>query len=247
MHRFFLSESQFQGTQVSFPPRIAHQIVHVLRMKNGGQVIILDGKGVEYLVMLSIDFDQVMVKGDILKESVAEAEPKTEISLCFGLSNREKTEFILQKGTEIGVAAFFPFISSRTLIQSADLEIKRVQRWERIIQEAAEQSRRGRCPIFNHILSLEACCEVVVPKHQMSLAAWEDEEPSPDTLSNLMVGFDGRAIALFIGPEGGFSEDEINNLKSAGVHSMSLGKRILRMETAALIFPALVLHELGDM
>jgi 16S rRNA (uracil1498-N3)-methyltransferase len=216
-------------------------------MKNGDQVIVLDGQGFEYLVSISIDFDRMYVEGEILKRSLAEAEPKTEISLCFGLSNREKTEFILQKGTEIGVSVFFPFVSSRTLIKTASLEKKRIQRWERIIQEAAEQSRRGRCPILNQILSLKACCEEVVPTHQLSLAAWENEAPSQTTLSNLLDGFDSRAIALFIGPEGGFSENEIEHLVSAGAHSISLGKRILRMETAALIFPALVLYELEDM
>ncbi len=247
MHRFFLSETQFLGTHVRFPPSIAHQLVHVLRMSNDDHVIVLDGLENEYLVMISIDFDQVVVEGEILHKSITDTEPKTKVSLCFGLSNREKNEFILRKGTEIGVSAFYPFTSSRTLVQTANLEIKKIKRWERIIREAAEQSKRGKCPVLNQPLSIKACCDQVVPKHQLCLAAWEDEESSTGKLSNLLDKFDGNAIALFIGPEGGFAKDEIEHIKKAGVHTVSLGRRILRMETAAIIFPALILHELGGM
>lgn len=247
MNHFFLEETQFLGNRVRFPPQIAHQIIHVLRMKNDDQVIVLDGQGFEYRVKLSIDNDRLGVDGDILEKNVSDREPKPKLSLCFGLTNREKVEFILQKGTEIGVSSFFPFTSSRTLMQSTGLSEKKIERWIKIITEAAEQAKRGRIPELNPPVSLQVCCERVPPKHELNLAAWEEAAPGETSLSDLLKRFPVDSIALFVGPEGGFSREEIDHLKTAGVNIVSLGKRILRMETAALVFPALILHELGEM
>ena len=247
MNHFFLSETQFLGNRVKFPPQIAHQIVHVLRMKNGDHVIVLDGQGYEYRVMLSINDDLRVVDGDILQKNISDREPKTKLSLCFGLTNREKVEFILQKGTEIGISDFYPFTSSRTIVQTLDLSVKKIKRREKIITEAAEQSRRGCLPELHQPLSFQVCCEQVVPNHLLSLAAWEEVEPKTSNLSALISRFSGDSIAIFVGPEGGFSSEEIDLLKTEGVNIVSLGKRILRTETAALIFPALILYELGEM
>jgi len=247
MNHFFLSETQFLGEQVRFPPQIVHQIIHVLRMKNGDQVIVLDGQGYEYRVKLSIDHDHMVVGGDILQKDLSDREPKTKLSLCFGLTNREKVELILQKGTEIGVSAFYPFMSSRTLVQTTDLSEKKIKRWEKIIKEAAEQAGRGRLPVLNPPLSIRACCAQVVPKHQLNLAAWEEAAPCKASLSDLISRFSGDSISLFVGGGGTGKAECHDNCCTSGVNIVSLGKRILRMETAAFIFPALILHDLGEM
>ena len=247
MNRFFLSENQIHGTRVKFPHPIAHQIMHVLRLKEGDQVIVLDNQGNQYQVTLSIDIEHMAVSGEIMQKEAVSSEPSTKISLCFGLSNREKVEFIFQKGTEVGISAFYPYISSRTLVQSSTLSEKRIARWERIIREAAEQSERGRLPVLNPIMDLHTCSDQVVPTHDVSLVAWEDMKPQTNAVHQILSEIDGQSIALFIGPEGGFSENEIHKLKNTGAKVISLGTRILRMETAAIIFPAIVLHELGEM
>ncbi|MEA3326650.1 MAG: RsmE family RNA methyltransferase [Chloroflexota bacterium] len=247
MNRFFLSENQIHGTRVNFPPQIAHQMVHVLRLEEGDPVIVLDDQGYQYRVTISIDFEHKAVSGEIMQKEAVLTEPDTKISLCFGLSNREKVEFILQKGTELGISAFYPYISSRTLVQSVSLSEKRMSRWERIIREAAEQSQRGRLPILNQAMMLETCCDQVIPKHDLSLVAWEEMRPQTNVLHHVIGDTKGRSIALLVGPEGGYSEDEVHLLQKSGAIVISLGKRILRMETAAIVFPAIILHELGEM
>jgi len=247
MNHFFLSESQIHGTRVNFPSQIAHQMVHVLRLQNSDQVHVLDDHGYRYRVVLSIDAERMVVTGEIMQKEAVNTEPSTKISLCIGLSSREKIEFILQKGTEVGISAFYPYTSSRTLVQSYSISEKRIDRWERIIREAAEQSQRGRLPILNQPMTLETCCNQVVPKHDLSLVAWEVMQPQNNSLTQVIADSKCKSIALFVGPEGGFSEAEIHKLKTAGAKVVSLGKRILRMETAAIIFPALILHELGEM
>jgi len=132
-------------------------------------------------------------------------------------------------------------------VQSSTLSEKRIARWERIIREAAEQSERGRLPVLNPIMNLQTCSDQVVPTHDVSLVAWEDMKPQTNAVHQILSEIDGQSIALFIGPEGGFSENEIHKLKNTGAKVISLGRRILRMETAAIIFPAIVLHELGEM
>ena len=247
MNNFFLSESQIHGMMVNFPSQISHQIIHVLRLQNSDQVHVLDDQGYRYRVVLSIDAESLVVSGEIMQKEAVNTEPSTKISLCFGLSSREKVEFILQKGTEVGISAFYPYTSSRTLAQSKSFSEKRISRWERIIREAAEQSQRGRLPILNQPMTLETCCNQVVPKNDLSLVAWEEMQPKNNSLHQVIVDIKCKSIALFVGPEGGFSEAEIHKMKTAGTKVVSLGKRILRMETAAIIFPALILHELGEM
>lgn len=247
MHRFFLTPEFLHGPQVSFPQEIAHQIIHVLRLGEGDQVAVLDNRGLMYRVRLSVDPAKMSLMGTILETKPASTEPKTHISLFFGLSSREKIEWILQKGTEIGVSAFNPFYSSRTLVKPESITTKKLDRWERIIREAAEQSGRGRLPALQQPQDFANCLPIEDGRRQLRLIAWEGASESSEPLVELLKRFNGASVDLFVGPEGGFSEDEVDLACEAGCQVVSLGKRILRMETAAIIFPALVLYQLGEM
>jgi len=245
MHRFFLNPEQFSHDSLVFPPDLSHQILHVLRLEEGDEVVVLDDRGQLYRVRLLIEPGKNQITGQIMAREEVDSEPDVLVSLCFGLSNRDKVEWILQKGTEIGISAFYPFVSSRTLVQSTTLNSKRVDRWERIIREAAEQSSRGRLPRLVLPMQYKTCLDESASAHDLCLIAWEKAEKSRPSIKTIMSNFDGKNIALFVGPEGGFSEIEVDDAKAHGVQRVSLGKRILRMETAAIVFPALVLHELG--
>jgi 16S rRNA (uracil1498-N3)-methyltransferase len=244
MNRFFLPENQIKDQQVEFPPDIAHQILHVLRLGERDGIEVLDNSGRVYQVRLRIDAGEDRILGEIVGTEIEHTEPKVGLTLYFGMTSRDKVEWILQKGTEIGVSAFFPFVSSRTLVQSTDLSEKKTNRWKRIIREAAEQSRRGRLPVLHHPLALASCISQGELKHDLYLIAWEETGQESESIRQLLEGFKGSSIALFIGPEGGFSEDEVQKARDAGCQVVSLGPRILRMETAAIVFPAIVLHEL---
>jgi 16S rRNA (uracil1498-N3)-methyltransferase len=247
MNRFFLKSHLITGNRVNFPEDIAHQIIHVLRMRSGEVVEVLDGQGFIYRVQIKIDIDQKDISGKILEKTPVTTEPKVSITLYFGMTSRDKVEWILQKGTEIGVSQFSPFISSRSLVQSTDLSEKRIMRWERIIREAAEQSHRGKLPSLLSPKDYEDSLKEISDQYDLSLIAWEAAETAAGSLRESITNFTGLKVALFVGPEGGFSDGEIETAKKSGCQVVSLGERILRMETAALVFPAVVLYELGEL
>jgi 16S rRNA (uracil1498-N3)-methyltransferase len=246
MHRFFLPPDHITGQRVTFPKETAHQILHVLRLGEDDQVAVLDNSGVVHHVRLQVDSPTSSVWGMIFETQPVRSEPKTHLSLTFGLSNREKVEWILQKGTEVGVSGFYPFFSSRTLVKPASLSPKKLERWERIIKEAAEQSGRGRLPVLHPAKDLAGTYLEATMDHDLCLIAYEAAEETALRLADALDGFSGTSIALFIGPEGGFSEEEVQLGLDAGCQVISLGARILRMETAAIVFPSLVLYALGE-
>ena len=241
MNRFFISSSQIKAQTVVFPENLSHQILHVLRMQAGEVVQVLDDTGMVFTVQLAVDADGKTVRGQITDRQLAESEPPIEMELCCGLTHRDKLEWILQKGTEVGVTVFSPFVSARTLVQSAALKPKRRERWEAIIREAAEQSGRGRLPRLNDPKTYQA---LLGGQNQdcLSLVAWEGADPATEALAAALSGFDGGKLRLLVGPEGGLSEEEVQAAREAGWRVVSLGTRILRMETAAILFPALALQ-----
>lgn len=245
MHRFFVKPENIEAKQVTFPQDITHQILHVLRLGEGDQVVVLDNSGNMHQVRLGLVKPDTNLVGEIIATNLVNTEPNCHVSLFFGLTSREKVEWILQKGTEIGVSGFYPFLSSRTLAQSSSVTSKKLERWGRIIREAAEQSGRGRLPELNQPRDLTQCLDYLNSAFPLGLLAWEDAQGECETLSGALEGFEGGSLALLVGPEGGFSSDEVNQAQEAGCRVVSLGRRILRMETAAIIFPALVLFELG--
>jgi len=247
MNRFFLEPYLISDERVNFPEAVEHQIISVLRLRSGDIVEVLDNQGCLYRVSLEVDLEKRSVIGQVMTQEVASTEPAVKITLCFGMTSRDKFEWILQKGTEIGISEFSPFISSRTLVQSADLSEKKLVRWERIIQEAAEQSHRGRLPKLNQPQEFEACLNSSAATTSLSLIAWEEDDANQVQVSQSLEEFDGSSIALYVGPEGGFSEEEIHLAKESGCRVVTLGDRILRMETAAIVFPAVVLHDLGEL
>jgi 16S rRNA (uracil1498-N3)-methyltransferase len=245
MNRFFLTSRHIRDKKVVFPDDIAHQIRHVLRLGPGDLVEVLDNSGKMYRVQIDSETDQPALTGTVLDIVEEGTEPAVFISLYFGLTGREKTEWILQKGTEVGVSVFQPFISERTLTQSPDLSLRKVERWERIIREAAEQSHRSRLPVLEQPHPLPECFRSAKQENGLNLLAWEEADVEGQNLNEALGLYRSDRIGCFIGPEGGFSRKEAEQGSSYGCRIVSLGNRILRMETAAILFPALVLFRLN--
>lgn len=240
MHRFFVDPQHFSGDRVSLPADIAHQIRNVLRLRPGTPILLLDNSGAEYEVLLR-QVDRQQVVGEAVAKRPSPNEPTVQLTLYQALMKRDKFEWVLQKGTEIGVSAFVPIVTQRSLVQDIDIKANKQARWHKIITEAAEQSRRGRIPELHPPQTLAQALENYPPKP--GFIAWEEEEAL--TLRKaLAVGERPSHISLFIGPEGGFAAEEVEAAQAAGIQAITLGKRILRAETAALVASALVLHEL---
>jgi 16S rRNA (uracil1498-N3)-methyltransferase len=247
--RFFIPADAIRNDLVTFPQAISHQIAHVLRLMEGNEVTVLDNMGSQFTVRLDGIVEKPPVTGHVLSRSQAVGEPRVKISLYFPMTQRDKLEWILQKGTEVGVASFHPFTSQRSLVQETIVKPGKRERWESILREAAEQSGRGKIPILAEGMALPEALEMALGSHASVLAAWQ--EASTD-LAGVLSGFlsrsaTDRALAIFIGAEGGFSMAEIEAMRRRGVVFFTMGRRILRMETAAILAPALALMVLGEL
>lgn len=239
MHRFFLPSELFNSNEITLPDDVSHQISRVLRLKSASLIVLLDDKGFEYPSLLQTVGENCVAS--IQSKEITQGEPQTRLRLILGLTQREKFELILQKCTEVGVSEFLPVSTSRTLIQkSRDVEDK-YPRWHKILREAAEQSRRGRIPT---LLPAANYAEVVKQNdNALKLVLWEDETGTG--IKEKLRGFNGSSLTLIVGPEGGLSVEEVELARRNGFIPVSLGKRILRMETAAILACGLALYELG--
>ena len=243
MHRFFLDPQNFTPNEVHFGEAASRQIAQVLRLRQHDTVTCLDNHGGAWLVELT-EVDAKACRGKIEQSITLDSEPATQVTLYLCLAQREKFEWMLQKCTEVGAAAFVPVISSRSLVQEKKGVEQKRARWEAILKEASEQCGRGRIPRLEHVMELKETL-ANLKSYDLALAAWEEEHELG--LKTLLHGRPLHSVALFIGPEGGFSNEEMETARAAGATPVSLGKRILRMETAAVVTTALVLHELGEM
>lgn len=245
MHRFFINPEQVDGLIVRFDGDQAHQIMRVLRLHPGDRVLALDGRGLEFEVVLE-EIAPSRVTGLVARQAAAEGDPAVKLTLYQSVLKREKFEWVLQKGTEIGVSHFVPVITKRSLVrESTGLKAEKIDRWRRIIKEAAEQSGRGVLPtIISPVPFTFAAAEGL--GHDCALMAWE-EGPKPAIRDALRLRESARDVGLYIGPEGGFDPAEVEEAAFYGVIPVTLGQRILRTETAAIVATAILLHELGEM
>ena len=236
MHRFFVTD--IHDNWVVFSAEQAHQISAVLRLQPGQRLIVLDDQGWEYEAELAA-VDRKRTTAVLLNQRPAANEPTRQLTLYQSLLKRDNFEWVLQKGTELGVARFAPLITERTVARRPKSE----KRWQRILTEAAEQSRRGRIPELAAPVPLNQAL-AGLPPDATALIAWEAAEAGAVRVA---LSEKPAAVSLFIGPEGGFTAAEIDQARRCGVLPITLGRRILRAETAAVVAAALVLDELGEL
>lgn len=248
--RFFVPPATLRDPErIMLPPEVAAQVRTVLRLRPGDTVTLLDGMGTAYTVRL-IAVEREHVIGCVTASDGVTTEPYHRVILYQGLLKAAKFEWIVQKGTELGVAGIVPVHCARSVVE--DVSVTKLQRWRTIATEAAEQSERGCIPVIESpvtfaaaLASLERDPEV----GQCALLAWEGITTSPDaaTITTLLRPAAVATIALFIGPEGGFTAEEVTRASECGVRLVTLGKRILRAETAAIAAITLALSALGEM
>jgi 16S rRNA (uracil1498-N3)-methyltransferase len=234
-HRFFLPAVHVAGNRVSFPPHTSRQISRVLRLKIGDVVEVFDGAGQEHCVRLEELGREAF--GAIVRSFPSQSEPDIFVTLYQGLLKGKKLELVLQKCTEIGVSRFVPVRSERAV--AGEPSESRFERLLEIVREAAEQSGRGVVPLVEASRSLaQGLAEAAVRGRVLFL--WEEESLAPlPAASDYQAGSE---LSLFVGPEGGFGEAEAASARAAGAEVVSLGRRILRAETAAIVASALVLQ-----
>jgi 16S rRNA (uracil1498-N3)-methyltransferase len=244
-NRFFLSPDIFNQAEIVFPVAVSRQIYSVLRLKAGETVTILDNRGASRPVELR-ELDSRQVTGVAGHIQQAQGEPSVELTLCPALTQREKFEWILQKGTELGVKHFVPLVTSRSLVQETGSREEKMTRWQKILQEAAEQCGRGLIPDITAPLKL---ADFLNRSDQLRGYILYEREKQASLADSLIKQFSGgnRQTVIIVGPEGGFSSDEAARISLAGHIPVSLGTRILRMETAAVTACVICMTVAGEL
>ncbi|HEA47014.1 MAG TPA: 16S rRNA (uracil(1498)-N(3))-methyltransferase [bacterium] len=250
MRRFFVEEKNIRENKVTIKGDEARHIAQVLRLKEKDKIKIFTGKGKEYLTEI-IQSSKKEVIGKILEESRLDTEPPIEITLVQGIPKSDKMDFIVQKVTELGVKKIIPVITQRTVVKLNEEKSRaRRNRWQRIALEAAKQSGRAIIPAVKEVISFIQALDNL-NRESLNLIPWEEETST--SLKQVLkrhtshIPHSTSHITVFIGPEGGFTSEEVEAAKEKGAIPVSLGPRLLRTETAGLVTLTVILYELGDM
>ncbi len=241
MHRFFVPLKWLGEDKVTIAGPIARRIGKVLRV--GDRAILLDNSGWEHEVEIST-VEEYKVGGLVIRKSLAVSEPRTKVSLYQGVLDGKRFKFVLQRGTELGVVEFVPLICGHCIIADlSDIGVARFRRWRRAIREAAERSGRGHLPSLQPAMLFPQACKqagrkgfsIILCDEGASLRSVLDERGSP------------LSVNIFVGPEEGFTPEEVEQARMYGLIPIALGPRIPRAEMVGLVAATAILYELGDL
>lgn len=244
MATFYVKNEQIKEKTVAIIGSDVNHIKNVLRFNLKDIIYVCDEKGIKYKARI----EKYTNAGEILCniEEIVEKNSETfyEITLFQGIPKGDKMELIIQKGTELGVSSFIPVQMARSIAKINDKnEKKKLERWNKIANEASKQCGRQRLPIVNKVINFENIIENI-SKYDIVLVPYENEQNVniKQTLKNLKSN-NIASIAIVIGPEGGFSDEEIGLLEGNGASICTLGPRILRTETAGIATVSMINYE----
>ncbi|MFH1753793.1 MAG: 16S rRNA (uracil(1498)-N(3))-methyltransferase [Candidatus Omnitrophota bacterium] len=244
MSRFYINPGDKKGDRIHVGGKEAHHILDVMRLKVGDPVTAFDGAGGQYKGVI----DEVGNKSLVIKiiESLVDKSSKGySLTLAQAIPRKEKVDYIIQKAAELGVDSVIPMITNRTVVKiKGDKASAKLQRWEKISREAAKQCGRGtllkieKPSRFTKILSRAGSYDLAIMPSVGHVAK--------KSLKTLLSSFSGRSIIIFIGPEGGFDPSEFEAAANSGVNFVSLGKNVLKCDTAALSAISMINYALSD-
>jgi 16S rRNA (uracil1498-N3)-methyltransferase len=235
------------GDRVDLEGDLAYRLSRVLRLKPGDEVDLFDGAGQDVRVRLD-GVAERRITTTVLKCRPSPPEPRVKVRLYQSITKGERFEWLLEKGTEIGVSAFVPLLAARAVVKTTGAG-NRADRWRRIVVEAAEQCGRGAVPVVDPPQSFDEALTsapglLLVPYEEASFAAPSIRAALDSDIDAL---FALSQVSLFIGPEGGYEPAEIERATDAGAKIVTLGDRVLRSETAGLVAATLVLDAVGEL
>lgn len=233
MYRFFVSEENLQGNTICIDGDDVNHIRNVLRMNSGERVIVSCGKGVDYECEI-IELQDTKVLLTIQKETPAITELPVEITLFQALPKKDKMELVIQKAVELGASHIVPVKTRRCVVKlDAKKEEKKLVRWRTIAEAAAKQSGRGIIPQIHSIQSWDQALHMA-EQLDMAMIPYELCEDMASSVETMQKAAGKKSLGIFIGPEGGFERGEVDAAIQRGAVPISLGRRILRTETAGL-------------
>lgn len=237
MPRFFVEPGNVSGGRARLSPEDTRH-ADVLRLRPGEEITVCDGRGTDYTCAVSGVEGGTMLL-DVLSASPSAGEPALSITLFQGLPKTGKMELIIQKCVELGVSVIVPVETERAVARAAGKSGQKAARWQKLSEEAAKQCGRGVIPRVSGVVPLDKALELA-GRLDSAFVAYENE---PDlNLKDAFVRAGGNRTGIFIGPEGGFSADEIERCQTRGVTPVSLGRRVLRTETAGFVAVIILLY-----
>jgi 16S rRNA (uracil1498-N3)-methyltransferase len=244
MSKFFVNKDNIHTNHIIIKGEDVNHIKKVLRLDKNDIIVACDGLGKDYTVrILEIETDSILT--EIISSDNSNTEPPVNITLYQGIPKGDKMDTIVQKSVELGAVRIVPIITERTIVRinGAGDSVKKITRWRRISLEAAKQCNRGIIPRVEFPMEFEKGLQHSL-ESDLCLIPYEEE--INNGIKKYLRGTKGRNVSVFIGPEGGFSAQEIEKAESMGAKPVTLGPRILRTETAGIAILSIVMYELGD-
>lgn len=257
MPKFFVKQNQVNNNNITIIGDDVRHIINVLRKNKNDEINICNSDTSDNYIAKIIDFDKNSIKCQIELKTEDNTESNVFITLFQGLPKADKMELIIQKCTEVGVGKIIPVVMKRTVVKVNDKdENKKIERWRKIAEIASKQSMRSKIPEIANIIDLKKLCDEL-NNFDIILLAYENEKDN--TLKKELINLkkigklknksnkNDYNIGIIIGPEGGLDETEVKKIeKNKKVKRVTLGKRILRTETAGLVMASNILYELEE-
>lgn len=244
MFRYFCADDNIKNNTVNVTGGDAKHLKTILRSETGDLISVVTENSEYNAEIVEINKDGIICK--IVEEINRNSETKINITLCQGIPKQTKMETIIQQNVELGVKSFIPLITERTVVRlnEKDREQKKLERWRKIARESSKQSKRNIIPAVEDIVTVRELAEKLKNENAEIIVPYELEDTKilKDVLSEPKQNY-----YIIIGPEGGFDMVEIEMFKEIGAHIVTLGKRILRTETAGVVAAAVVMYACNEM
>ena len=245
MSKFFVPKENISEDKIIIEGGDVLHISKVLRMSEGDELTLCDGRGMDYIATIS-EIDVKRIVCEIREKKKSDTEAEIEVTLVQGLPKASKMDYIIQKTTELGIRRIIPCALSRCVVklENRKAEEKKVERWRKISEEAAKQSGRGVIPEVTMPVNLDEAIKEL-RDYDIVFVPYECEEEN--NIKSVLTSVEKpKKVGFIIGPEGGFDIAEIEKIRSAGIKTVTLGKRILRTETAGEAVLSMIMYEIGD-
>ena len=246
MPKFFVEPSKISNDIITIDTEDVNHITRVLRMKIGDKITVCDSMGYDYTAEI-FEINQSCILCRELEKTKSDTEPALKVVLFQGIPKGSKMEYIIQKTTELGIFKIVPVSMSRCVskIENKKDGDRKRERWQKISESAAKQSGRGIVPEISAPVAFEAAIQAL-SECDLAFAPYECEQDN--SIKKVIKGINGnKTVGFIIGPEGGFAPEEIDKLTKLGISSVTLGKRILRTETAGEAVLSMLMYEANEL
>lgn len=244
MYRFYISGEQIKENEITITGGDVNHIRNVLRLEEGDWVVACNGQGKDYVSRIfMIDKDQVVLHVEKVQDTGTEL--RTKITLFQGIPKKEKMEFIIQKAVELGVYEIVPVMMKRCVVKFTDEKkmSKKQERWQAIAEAAAKQCDRGIIPVVHAPVTIEEAFDMS-KSLAYNMIPYELQDGIDQSREIVAYACTQESVGIFIGPEGGFEAKEVEQAVAGGIEPITLGKRILRTETAGMALLAIMMFQM---